>query len=87
MFQGSGDRVFKEAAQFWFQRTLELKQPGRVVAAIRPYLNEKNETSWGDDGAYSQAQPALRRVRAAVTNLNPAWDQMLLLSIPSGSFT
>jgi lantibiotic modifying enzyme len=86
IFQATGEDFFKEAARFWFQRTLELKQPGQGSGGYPAlYLNEKNEKSWGDDwGILTGAAGIALALLAAVTNITPAWDQFLLLSIPSG---
>lgn len=89
MFQATGEDFFKEAARFWFQRTLEMKRPGEGSGGYPAlYINEKNEKSWGNDyGILAGSAGIALALLAAATNINPAWDQMLLLSIPSRHIT
>ena len=73
-----------EAACFWLERTLALRQPGRGIAG---YLSR----SPGADGALtSLAEPGLLTgaagvalaLLAAATPVEPAWDRLLLASVP-----
>jgi len=84
LFQATGEACFAEAAGFWLERTLALRQPGRGIAG---YL------SWspGADGALNWlAEPGLLTgaagialaLLAAATPIEPAWDRLLLASVP-----
>jgi hypothetical protein len=83
LFQATGEECFAEAARFWLERTLAMRQPGRGIAG---YL------SWspGKDGALTwQPEPGLLigaagvalALLAAATPVEPAWDHMLLVSV------
>jgi lantibiotic biosynthesis protein len=86
IFQATGDEFFKEAARFWFQRTLELKRPGQGIGGYTAlFLDEQGESieePW--PGLLVGATGIALALLAAVNTVSPAWDQMLLLSIPSG---
>jgi hypothetical protein len=84
LFQATGEECFAEASRFWLERTLAMRQPGRGIAG---YL------SWspGEDGALTWlAEPGLLTgaagialaLLAAATPIEPAWDRMLLASVP-----
>jgi hypothetical protein len=84
LFQATGEERFAEAARFWFERTLALRQPDRGVAG---YLSR----SPGEDGALTWlAEPGLLTgaagialaLLAAASAVEPAWDRMLLASVP-----
>jgi hypothetical protein len=85
LFQATGEECFAEAARFWLERTLAMRQPGRGIGG---YL------SWspGEDGALAwRAEPGLLTgaagvalaLLAAATPVEPSWDRMLLASVPA----
>lgn len=84
LFQASGNPRFKETAKFWILKTLEMRQPGKGVGgylAYWPNLNGKIE--WKKDpGFLTGAAGIALALLAASTNVEPQWDQVLLLNIP-----
>ncbi len=85
MFQATDDPIFKESARFWFERTLELKRPGQGIAgfsAFRP--DQDGNEAWEDDpGILTGAAGIALALLAATTDIEPKWDQMLLVSVPT----
>lgn len=86
IFQATGDEFFKDAARFWFRRTLDLKRPGQGIGGYTAlFLDERGEPieePW--PGLLVGATGIALALLAAVNTVSPAWDQMLLLSIPPG---
>jgi len=85
MFQATGDPLFKESSVFWFERTLALRRPGQGVAgfsAFRP--DEDGNEGWVDDpGILTGAAGIALSLLSATTDIEPKWDQMLLVSVPT----
>jgi lantibiotic modifying enzyme len=79
MHQATGDLGLRDAARFWFTRTLEMRQPG---AGIGGYLASINDGWIEDPGLLSGAAGIALALLAAVSPIEPAWDRMLLLSFP-----
>ncbi|SRR6266536_3468501 len=49
LFQATGEEVFREAARYWFERTLEMKRTGQGIAGFSVFMR--------DEDAYSSALP------------------------------
>jgi class I lanthipeptide synthase len=82
MHQATGDAGLGEAARFWFTRTLDLRQPGAGIGGFPAWLNG----TWIDDaGLLSGAAGVALALVAAVSPIEPAWDRMLLASLPIGT--
>lgn len=80
--QATGDRELREAALVWLAHALGLRQPGRDVAgfaAAEPAPDGSRR--WRTDyGLLTGAAGVALGMLAAVTDLEPAWDRVLLLS-------
>ena len=85
MFQATGDPLFKESARFWFERTLAMRRPGEGIAgfsAFRP--DEDGKENWAaDPGLLTGAAGIALALLSATTDIEPKWDQMLLVSVPT----
>lgn len=83
VFQATGHPKFKKAAQFWFQRTLELRTPGKGIAGYQVHWPEQDGTvAWkADPGILTGAAGIALALLAAVTPVEPEWDRMLLVDI------
>jgi lantibiotic modifying enzyme len=84
LFQATGEPRLRDAARFWLQRTLELRQPDRGLAGFATW-NPGPEESLGwtaDPGFLTGAAGIALALLAAVTPIEPAWDRVLLVSIP-----
>jgi lantibiotic modifying enzyme len=84
MYQATGEPRLRKAAQFWFQRTLEMRHPDRGIAGFAAWGGgRKDSPDWTDDpGLLTGAAGIALALLAAVTPIEPAWDRVLLVSIP-----
>lgn len=85
LYQATGDSDLAEAARFWFERTLELRRPGQGVAGFQAWdIDEDRKPGWRDDpGFLNGAAGVGLALLAAATPVEPAWDRVLLVSIPA----
>jgi lantibiotic modifying enzyme len=82
LYQATGEPRLAEAARFWFRRTLELRRPDRGIAGFAAFAPEHAE-QWADEpGLLTGAAGIALALLAAATPIEPAWDRMLLVSIP-----
>jgi hypothetical protein len=85
MYQMTAEPALADAARSWVERTLELcsaMAPGRGVT-----LTEAARPAWKGPGLLEGAAGVALAMEAAATAVEPAWDQMLLVSaagIPGG---
>jgi hypothetical protein len=84
MFQATGNTFLQDASRFWFERLLAMRRPGRGIAGFSTRMPDgKGGQTWLDDpGILSGAAGVALALLAATTPIEPAWDRMLLLSIP-----
>lgn len=84
MFQATGETCLAEATRFWFERTLEMQRPGRGVGGYEAWEpDEKEQTTWAaDPGLLTGAAGIALALAAAISPIEPAWDRMLLVSVP-----
>ena len=86
MFQATGETWLKQAAVFWFQRTLEMRRPTGGIGSFSALSFISGEGRWVDDpGLLEGAAGIALALLAAITPIEPAWDRMLLVSVPGGS--
>jgi lantibiotic modifying enzyme len=85
LYQATGEPGLAEAARFWFERTLELRQPGEGVAGFRAWNADGHGTmGWRADPAFLTGAAGVGlALLAAATPVEPAWDRALLVSIPA----
>lgn len=85
LFQATGEALFKKAAQFWFQRTLELRHTGKGISGFSSSWPLKNgKVTWRKEpGLLTGAAGIGLALLAATTSVRPDWDRMLLTSIES----
>jgi lantibiotic modifying enzyme len=84
IYQATGEETLGEAARFWFERTLAMREPGRGVGGfLAPAAKEDGTRYWNDEaGILTGASGIALALLAATTAVEPAWDRMLLLSTP-----
>jgi lantibiotic modifying enzyme len=84
MYQATGEAALGEAAHFWLQRTLAMRQPGEGVGGYLAWEpREAGEVRWvADPGLLTGAAGVALALLAAATAVEPAWDRMLLVSVP-----
>ena len=82
LFHESGERLLKDAAVYWFERTLRMRRPGEGVAGF-PMLerNPDGAERWVAKRGLLEGETGIAlALLAAVTDVDPAWDRMLLVS-------
>jgi hypothetical protein len=82
MYQATGDQELGRAARFWFDRTLEMRQPGRGIGGFRARAATEDGTRYwsNEEGILTGASGIALALLAATTSIGPGWDRMLLLS-------
>ena len=82
LFQATGEEVFREAARYWFERTIEMKLTGQGIAGFSVFMPGEDGTErWVDEpGLLMGAAGIALALLAAVTDIEPQWDRMLLVS-------
>jgi hypothetical protein len=84
LFQATGEDAFAEAARFWLERTLSLRQPGRGIAGYLSWSpGADGVLTWlAEPGLLTGAAGVALALLAAATPVEPSWDRMLLASVP-----
>lgn len=86
LFQITGEKDFREAARYWFERTLDLRLPVQGIAGYSVYRPGVNGgiPLWEDEaGILEGAAGIALTLLAAATDIEPEWDRMLLISMPN----
>ena len=84
LFQATGDEALREAARFWFSRTLEMRRPDEAIAgfpARMPDPGRPDEQPWVAKLGILEGAAGVALL-AATTDIEPEWDRMMLVSIP-----
>jgi hypothetical protein len=84
MFQMTGEERLAQAARHWFERTLEFQVPGEAVAGYRAWeVNPAGQPAWRPDGGFLEGAAGVGlALLGAVSDVEPAWDRVLLTSLP-----
>jgi hypothetical protein len=85
MYQTTGDERLATAARTWFERTLALRTPGEPVAGYRAFEVEpgSDQVNWRPDAGFLEGATGIGlALLGAVSEVEPAWDRMLLVSLP-----
>jgi lantibiotic modifying enzyme len=83
----TGDAELKEAARFWLERTLALRRPGEGIggylALVPAVPGTKPQNNWEPEpGFLTGAAGVGLALLAAVSDVEPAWDRVMLMSLP-----
>jgi hypothetical protein len=84
LYQETGEEPFAEAARFWFERTLRFQVPGEGVAGFRAWeVNPlTKEPGWRTTSGFLEGAAGVGlALLGAISNVEPAWDRVLLLSV------
>jgi hypothetical protein len=83
LWQATGEELFAEAARRWFEELLIMRQPGLGVAGFRTAVPRGEQIGWRDDDTsfLTGAAGIALALLAATSDLEPAWDRALLLSL------
>jgi hypothetical protein len=84
MYQATGEPWLAEAAQFWLARTLEMQRPGRGIGGYEAWVpGDDGKNTWAAEaGLLTGAAGIALALLAATTAIEPAWDRVLLVSVP-----
>jgi hypothetical protein len=81
MYRATGDEALGAAARAWLARAIDLRSPDEGVAGYRAYTVRDGSPVWADDpGLLTGAAGVALALLAAATDVEPAWDRVLLLS-------
>ncbi|MCC6128870.1 MAG: lanthionine synthetase C family protein [Acidobacteria bacterium] len=82
LFQSTRDPAFSRAAIFWFEITLEMRKPGTGFAGFSSAVKlGENELVFRRDPSFlTGAAGIASALAAAVTAVEPEWDQVFMLS-------
>ena len=82
MYQATGEAQLKDAATFWFDRTLEMRRPEGGIGGFLTINVVNEERCWvADPGLLTGAAGIGLALLAAITPVEPAWDRILQVSI------
>jgi lantibiotic modifying enzyme len=84
LYQATGEPLLGESARFWFERALAMHRPGHGIGGYEAWrAGDDGELTWvADTGLLTGAVGIALALLAAITPIEPAWDQMLLAAIP-----
>jgi lantibiotic modifying enzyme len=82
--QATGESELRDAARAWYRRALDMRRPGEGVAGYLSWIMDPpNEGVWrGERGFLSGVAGVGLALLAAVTNVEPAWDRVMLVAVP-----
>ena len=84
MYQMTGDEPLARAARFWFERTFDFQAPGEGVAGFRAFdPGVGGEPGWRADAGFLEGAAGVGlALIGAISDVEPAWDRVLLVSLP-----
>ena len=84
LYQATGDSEMRETALAWYNRALDLRRPGEGFAGFLTWVDSQPGTGdWaGRPGFLTGATGVGLSLLAAVTDMEPVWDRVMLASIP-----
>jgi hypothetical protein len=87
LFQGSRDPELAEAARYWFEWTLADRKPGKGCAGFLHWsMTESGQQEWLEDPGFLMGSAGIGlALIAALFPVEPAWDRVLLASIPEAT--
>lgn len=86
-YQATGDPELKEAALAWYRRTLDMQRPGEAFAGLLSWtIPPAGPGRWeGEHGFLTGIAGTGLALLAAVTGVEPAWDRVMLVAIPTAN--
>lgn len=90
MYQATGDAELRQAADTWYLRALGMRRPGQGLAGLLSWVDAPAvDGKWLGQGQWKAEPGFLSGVAgiglgllAAVTEVEPAWDRVLLVAVP-----
>lgn len=82
LYQSTAEESFKQAARSWFEQTVNLRRAGHGYGGFLYYYLNDNDVQWlGRPGILEGSAGIGLALLAAITDIEPAWDRMLLTSV------
>ena len=79
--RNDGHVKFRQAADGWLQATLAYRRPSQGIGGYRMWGDRHGRQEWVDDASFLTGSAGVGLVLlSAVTNVEPKWDRLLLLS-------
>jgi hypothetical protein len=86
LWQATGDEIYATAARAWIEETLKWRKPGVGIAGFQAWQilpGKPDQFGWVDDAEILTGAAGIALVlAAAISPVEPAWDRLLLLSLP-----
>lgn len=84
IYQATGEELFKEAACHWYARVFDFRQPQAGIAGFAAFHpNTEAADNWIiDTDMFNGAVGIGLALLAATSEVAPAWDECLLVSLP-----
>lgn len=86
MYQATGNDELRDAARKWYRIALDLRQPGQGLAGFLSWyesMRPGEAGSWrGEPGFLSGIAGIGLALLAAVTDVEPSWDRVMVVSVP-----
>jgi len=89
LFQATGEPLFRAEAQAWLDRLLAMRQPGKGIAGWRAWrpvgevVMPKPKLGWVTDPGFLTGGAGIGlALLGAASPVEPAWDRVLLSSVP-----
>jgi hypothetical protein len=78
--QATGDERLAEEARSWFGRVLAMRRPGEGIGGFQARVSDgRGGAAWADDPGFLTGSAGIGlALLAAVSTVEPAWDQILL---------
>lgn len=86
--QATGEEVFAAAARRWFGRLLAMRRPHQGIGGFQALVADgRGGKVWADDPGFLTGSSGIGlALLAAVSPVEPAWDRLLLASLPGSSW-
>lgn len=83
MYRTTGEERLAEAARFWISHALAVREPGEGIAGFRTWTAEKDGSPWRTEPGFLEGAAGIGlALLATVSSVEPAWDRVLLVSLP-----
>lgn len=82
LYQSTREKPFRQAARFWFDHTRQIRRPGEGVGGFLYHsVDGEDVQEVAEPGILQGAAGIGLALLAAITHVEPAWDQMLLTAV------